>query len=312
MNQIKKIIAENDLILMEGAVIEILRRSGKVIFHPDLIHSQLIYDKNGAKELNSIFKSYLDIASKINSPFFLCTPTWRANKNNIDESGINKNLNVDAVKFMRNLCSDYPSMKDKIMIGGTIGPKNDCYQPDEGLTSHEAEEFHSWQIEQLKIGGVDFVIAETIPNINEALGIAKACSKLNVEYIISFVISRDSMILDQTALWDAIQFIDSSVNNIPIGYSVNCAHPSFLCADKQHKNLFDRFIGYMGNASDLDHCDLDNANKLHVDDVANWGNEMLKLNNEFGVKILGGCCGTDANHIDYLRENRISHHNNLV
>ena len=59
MNKIRKIIAENDLILMEGAVVEILRRSGKVIFHPDLIHSHLIYDKNGVNELTSIFKSYL-------------------------------------------------------------------------------------------------------------------------------------------------------------------------------------------------------------------------------------------------------------
>lgn len=306
MNKFRKIIAENDLILMEGAVVEILRRSEKVIFHPDLIHSHLIYDKNGVNELTSIFKSYLDIANETNFPFFICTPTWRANKYNIDKSGINHNLNIDAVKFMRDLCSDYPKLKDRIMIGGTIGPKNDCYQPDEGLSSEEAEEFHSWQIEQLKMGGVDFIIAETIPNIHEALGIAKSCSKLNIDYIISFVISRDGMILDKTNLIDAIQFIDNSVKNIPIGYSVNCAHPSFLCADKQPKELFGRFIGYLANSSDLDHCDLDNSDKLHVDDVANWGNEMLKLNNEFGVKILGGCCGTDATHIDYLSKKKYS------
>lgn len=309
MSQIKNIIDNNDLILMEGAVIEILRRSGKVIFHPDLIHSHLIYDKNGAKELKAIFKSYLDIANKTNFPFFICAPTWRANKENIDTSGVDKNLNIDAVKFMHELRSDYPNLKDKIMIGGIVGPKNDCYQPDEGLSSQEAEEFHSWQIEQLKTGGVDFIIAETIPNINEALGIAKACSKKNIDYIISFVISRSGKILDDTELWGATQIIDNSVNNIPIGYSVNCAHPSFLCADKQPKKLFDRFIGYLANASDLDHCDLENADELNTDDVTNWGNEMLKLNNKFGVKILGGCCGTDANYISYLRENKITHPN---
>ncbi|NQT27592.1 homocysteine S-methyltransferase family protein [candidate division KSB1 bacterium] len=308
---IKKIIDKNDLILMEGAVVEILRRSGKVNFHPDLIHTHLIYDKNGVNELISIFKSYLDIANKTDSPFIICAPTWRANKDNVFKSGINKNLNIDAVKFMFELRSDYPDLMDKIMIGGIIGPKNDCYQPNEGLTSHEAEEFHSWQIDQLKTGGVDFIIAETMPNINEALGIANACSKQNIDYIISFVISRSGKILDQTELLDAIQLIDNSVNNIPIGYSVNCAHPSFLCADKQPKKLFDRFIGYLGNASDLDHCDLDNADKLHTDDIIIWGNEMLRLNQEFGIKILGGCCGTDANHIDYLRKRKNTHHNTL-
>jgi homocysteine S-methyltransferase len=30
---------------------------------------------------------------------------------------------------------------------------------------------------------------------------------------------------------------------------------------------------------------------------------MLQLNSSFGVKILGGCCGTDGRHLEYLTEN---------
>ena len=64
--------------------------------------------------------------------------------------------------------------------------------------------------------------------------------------------------------------------------------------------LFDRLVGYQANASSLDHCDLDGAAELATDDVADWGVQMLDLNRRFGLRILGGCCGTGPEHLRYL------------
>lgn len=300
INPIKDPIAAHDFILMEGAVIEILRRDGKVSFHPELIHAPLIYDTEGSKELVSIFKAYLNVAKEKDIPYIMCTPTWRANKANVRKSGIQESVNRDAVRFMEKLREEAGDFGKKIMIGGTVGPKNDCYTPSAGLSKKEAEEFHAWQLSELQKGGVDFIIAETIPNVQEAMGIACAAAKLNLDYIISFVISRNGKILDGTAIGDAITLIDSQVSKVPLGFAVNCAHPSFLCADRQSKGVFDRLIAYLANASSLDHCDLENSDCLHVDDVAHWGDEMLRLNREFGIRILGGCCGTDQRHLEYL------------
>ena len=58
------------------------------------------------------------------------------------------------------------------------------------------EQFHSWQISQLKQGGVDFIIAETLPSVEEATGIARALQRSCPPYFISFVISRDGRVLD--------------------------------------------------------------------------------------------------------------------
>lgn len=66
-----------------------------------------------------------------------------------------------------------------------------------------------------------------------------------------------------------------------------------------------RPIGYPCNASDLDHCDLEDADDLHQDDNSNWGDAMLQSNRDHGVKSLGGCCGTDARHIAYIRDGAI-------
>ena len=164
--------------------------------------------------------------------------------------------------------------------------------------------FHQWQIEQLALGGVDYLIAETLPNVEEAIGIAKAMATTGLPYIISFVISKEGLILDGTNLNDAIKYIDTNTSNKPLGYMINCAFPSFLCADNQPKDLFKRLIGYQANASSLDHCDLEGSDNIEVNTIAEWGDLMIELNHKYGVKILGGCCGTDGRHLQYISENK--------
>lgn len=181
-----------------------------------------------------------------------------------------------------------------------IGCKNDCYQPQEALSAIQAEQFHRWQIEQLKQGGVDFVIAETLPNIEEAVGIARAIESSGLPYFISFVISRDGCLLDGTNLDTAIKLIDENTQQQPLGFMVNCAYPSFLCAASQPPGVFKRLIGYLANASSKDHCDLDGAPELLGESVSDWGDKMMELNSTYGVKILGGCCGTGGEHLRYL------------
>lgn len=300
----ESLLRNNNLILMEGSIIERLKRESEVEIHPLLMNASLIYDDIGRRQLSYIYDSYIEIAKEVNIPFLMMTPTWRANKERVHRSGIDVRINQDSVKFMKEIRDAEGDYKEKIKIGGMVGCKYDCYKPEEGLSVEDAEEFHSWQIDQLVDGGVDFLIAETLPNVNEALGIAHAMNRHKIPYVISFVLSREGNVLDGTPIYEAIQRIDRATGSSPIGYSVNCAFPTFLCAEKQPKELFDRLIAYQGNASSLDHCDLDNSEILQVDKISNWGDEMIKLNQKFGVKIVGGCCGTGIDHLRYIIKNR--------
>jgi len=285
---------------MEAAIIEQLRRSVNVKLHQTLENAPLIYDDYGRVELRKIYQNYIDIALKAKTPLLMCTPTWRANQSRVVRSNVNHSINSDAVHFMQGLRDLQMPCKGVIKIGGLIGCKNDCYRPNEGLSTNESEQFHSWQINQLTGAGVDFLIAETLPNIKEAIGIAKAMERTGIPYIISFIISRNGYVLDGTDLNVAVDMIDSETNQNPFGFMVNCAYPTFLCAEKQPKKLFNRLIGYLANASSLDHCNLDGANQLETENVSHWGDEMLVLNRSYGLKILGGCCGTGNEHLQYI------------
>lgn len=299
-SNMKKILDNNRLILMEGAVVEQLRRSEKVKLHPTLINAPLIYNEGERAELAKIYQNYINVAVEAETPLLICTPTWRANPERLKNSGVKLTINSDAVEFLKELRREQPSGKELIFIGGMIGCKNDCYLPEEGLSTKDSERFHSWQIEELANAGVDFLIAETLPNTEEAIGIAKSMEKSGIPYIISFVISREGKVLDGIGLAEAAERVDMATKDKPLGFMVNCAYPTFLCAENQPATLFERLIGYQANASSLDHCDLEGAEELKAESVSDWGAEMLKLNRSFGVKILGGCCGTGVDHLHYL------------
>lgn len=292
----KELLKINRRILMECAVVERLRRAGAVQLHPSLVNAPLIYDEAGRIALHEIYQEYIQIARIADAPLLLCTPTWRANRERVAASGVAPQVNADAVRFMQEL----RGTDSGIQIGGMIGCKNDCYKPKEGLSADEAEAFHAWQIEQLAGAQPDFLIAETLPCVEEALGIARAMSATGVPYVISFVISRDGRVLDGTPITDAIRRIDAATVRNAAGFMVNCAYPSFLCAEHQPPELFDRLIGVQANASSLDHCDLDGAGQLESEPVSTWGDLMMNLHTAFGIKILGGCCGTDGDHLRYL------------
>lgn len=298
----QQLLENNKLILMEAAIVEPLRRSVDIELHPVLVNAPLIYTADGRDALSGLYQKYIDIALAANIPFLMCTPTWRTNQSRVAETGINPAINRDAVHFLQEIRASRSAAKENIRIGGMIGCKNDCYRPEESLSATEAEQFHAWQLDELKRAGVDFLIAETLPAVEEAIGIARAMERTGLPYFVSFVVSRNGRVLDGTDLNAAIKIIDANTTRKPLGFMVNCAYPTFLCAATQAADVFSRLVGYMANASSLDHCDLDGAEDLLMESVSEWGDVMLEFNRTYGIRVLGGCCGTNEEHLQYITD----------
>ncbi|MCP5005653.1 MAG: homocysteine S-methyltransferase family protein [Planctomycetes bacterium] len=286
--------------LTEFAVLERLRRAENVCLHPSLEHSLLIYDDIGKREIASIYAEYFEMQRGAKVPFLIFTPTWRANKERIDALQIDKDVNADAVAFMKNIKEAHKSDAEEILIGGLIGCKNDCYKPGEALSVKESALFHAWQIDKLIRGGVDFVFAASLPALREAEGIARAMSGFSTHYILSFVIDRTGHMMDGTTLDEAFRTIDKSSGRPPLGFMINCSHPSFFKPETETQNVLSRLIGYQANASDKDHSSLDGITDIQVSDIETWGKSMIALNRKYNIKILGGCCGTNSEHLKYL------------
>ncbi len=304
---LEKALAEYDFILTEAAVIETLRRSTKITLHPELVNARLIYDESGRLAITGLINDFIALAHEIDVPITITTPTWRANRERLTAVGEERDVNGDAVAFINEIKEAWGSWREKIIVGGLMSCKNDCYLPEEGLDIVEAEVFHTWQSSRLSAAGIDFLVAQTLPALPEAIGLARAMAATETPYVISFVINRKGRLLDGHSLAEAMVTIDASVEKPPLGYMVNCAYPSFLKAELEPDAVLSRLIGFQANASSLDHDQLNEAEKLQVDEVSDWGRRMVTLNRHFGVRILGGCCGTGVAHLGYLTSHLVAH-----
>lgn len=291
----EKLLKQHNLILAEAAVTERLKRRGDVALHPTLFNSPLIYETKPGELLAGIYREYVEIAALAGLPILLAAPTWRLDRERIRNAGVPDTINRDAVAYMKNVRVD--SDHRQVVVGALLGPKNDCYDPHAALSADDAENFHRWQTEELASAGVGYLLAQTIPALSEAEGMARVMIASGVPSIVSFCINRHGQVLDGCPLGEAISRTDEATGGALLGYMVNCSHPTFLHPEDMEPASLKRLIGFDANASSKDHQDLEGSTATHQDSLEEWVEEMLKLNRNYGIKILGGCCGTDDSYL---------------
>jgi len=295
-------------ILGEGAVIERLRRDGGLELDPHLVNSAFIYENQNRMALEAIYRQYLDIGREFGLPLMLSTPTWRASRERIEAAGYaGVDVNGDNARFLHALRESYGGYAQKVAICGLMSCRGNAYAPGDALAVGEARDFHSWQAEKLAEAGVDFLLAATLPAFSEATGLAFALAATGKPYVISFVVRPEGTLLDGTPLKDAIAAIDAAVTPRPWAYMVNCTHASFAKAALLHETnssaeVRQRMVGLLANTAALSPEELDESTSLVEEDPGSFGDSVAALHGELGLKILGGCCGTDGRHIRCLAE----------
>lgn len=301
-----KFLENSPFILGEGAVIERLRRDSSLELDPWLVNSAFIYDDANRAALETICRQYLDIGRDFDVPLLISTPTWRASRERIDAAGrTGFDVNGDNVRFLDDLRQSYGMYAEKVIICGLMSCRGDAYNPAEALSADKAHKFHAWQAEKLAAARVDFLLAATLPALSEATGLAMALAATGQPYIISFVARPEGTLLDGTPLKEAIAVIDAAAAPPPLAYMINCTHASFartaLLHDSNSSPLVrQRVIGLLANTAALSPEDLNDNSSLVEEEPEVFGRSVAGLHRELGLKILGGCCGTDDRHIRSL------------
>lgn len=302
MMTLPEAVSQFPKILAECAITEQLRRR-PVTLHNTLFNTPLIYGPEDERdEMTAIYRSYLDAAVEAELPLLLTAPTWRLDVDRTRDAGFPLTINSDAVAYLQKVRDTYAShSKAPVLVGALLGPQNDCYQPKLAPDAKTAEKFHSTQINALSKTSTDFLLAQTLPSVDEAIGMARAIAKTDTPYIISFCTGVDGHVLDGTSLPEAMRTIDrdSELAHPPAGYFVNCTHPGFLLKAYPNSSL-DRLIGIQANGSSKDVTSLDGARATVADTVESWTDSMMELHRSQHVPILGGCCGTSLAHMEAL------------
>lgn len=279
-----------------------------LIFHrgvdlPEFAAFPLLDDDAGRALLTDYYEAYAAIAAAAGAGLLLESPTWRASTEWGARVGYGpaelRRVNAQSVAFLDTIRQRWSDRVGAIRVVGSVGPRGDGYRPGATTSPEEAAAYHRPQVEAL--AGADLVTAYTLTGVDEATGIALAAAGAGVPVAISFTVETDGRLPDGTPLGDAIEAVDAACP--PAHFLVNCAHPSHITPGLAPEPgpghpWRDRIAGLRVNSSTRTHAELDEATELDDGDPRVLAEESAALRDLLpGVRIVGGCCGTDSRHV---------------
>jgi homocysteine S-methyltransferase len=276
-----------------------------LVFHqgldlPDFAAFPLLDTEAGRAGLVAYYAPYLDLAERLGAGFVLDTPTWRANLDwgarlGYDAARLSE-VNRRAVDFVSALAAERPGLR--AIVNGVVGPRGDGYVVGATMSASEAAAYHGLQTRAFAEAGAEMMSAITMTYVEEAIGVARAAASVGLPAVISFTVETDGRLPSGQSLGDAITQVDDASRVPPAYFMINCAHPShFAGVLESGGSWLGRIHGVRANASCLSHAQLDEATELDRGDVQELGALYASLGTIVDLRVIGGCCGTDHEHI---------------
>ncbi len=278
------------ILVADGAMgTELMRRglpSGTVpeewnISHPDVVLS--------------IHKSYAEAGADI-----LLTNTFGANRFKLETKGLGKmvgEFNLRGAELARQAAGA------QMFVLGDIGPTGQLMAPFGKRNFEEFVKVFSEQAEALAEGGVDGIIIETMMDLEEASAALVAAKKVTrLPVAVSMMFKKDSsgdgfhtvMGTDPRSMVSRLESDGADI----IGTNCGMGIREMTSLVRQIRNGTDLPIIAEPNAG---LPQLENGKTIYresAEEMAAYVTEILSA----GVSILGGCCGTTAQHIRKVAE----------
>ncbi|MBM6398954.1 homocysteine S-methyltransferase family protein [Phycicoccus sonneratiae] len=274
-----------------------------LIFHhgvdlPEFAAFPLLDDPAGRDLLTRYYDGYAAVAAAAGAGLLLESPTWRANTDWAARVGYGPDgttrANVTAIEFLRALATGYDV--PAVLVAGQVGPRGDGYVAGEAQDPEEAREYHAPQVRAFADAGADLVSALTLTTVAEAVGVVLAAREAGVPVSVGFTVETDGRLPDGTPLAEAVAAVDAAA--APEHFVVNCAHPTHVLPALDDGPWVARIAGTRVNASTMSHAELDEAEDLDDGDPAALAADQMTVNVRLpGLRVLGGCCGTDVRHV---------------
>lgn len=286
-----------------GTDTEILYRDG--IDLPGFASYPLLLNADHKNLLRTYYCHLVDLAREQNVGLILDSVTWVANRDRGAELGFSPNdlkqLNIEAIGLIADVREEKGDLPT--VLCGQVGPRNDGYAPSDQMSTHEAEEYHSEQIEVYSNTEADLVSAFTLCYPEEAAGVVRAAQKFDMPAAIAFTVETDGRLPTGVPLKEAIEQVDEESDGSALYYLINCAHPDHFTNILSDEPWMKRLRGVVANASRCSHAELDVAVELDEGDPEELGAMVGGLRKQFShFNILGGCCGTNLRHMKRILE----------
>ena len=239
--------------------------------------------------IQKLQKAYVDAGSMV-----VYAPTFMANRISLKNVGLEdeiRRLNIENVKISKE------AVGDRALVAGNLSTTSQPLEPIGTMTYEKLLENYKEQITYLVEAGVDYLAAETLLSLEEAMVICDAAAEVcDLPLTLSFTCEGDGR------MYFGGSVVDAAVTLQEMGadaVGVNCSvGPNQLTAIvKSLKENIEIPVLVKPNAGIPQ---IDEFGQAHY----NMAEEefaccMLELKNA-GASVMGGCCGTTPQYIEKM------------
>ena len=237
----------------------------------------------------TIHRKYIEQGSN-----YITANTFRTTPRAFKKAGFNKREAKESFDLAIQMAKKAANGRARIL--GSIAPLEDCYLPHlfpgQKEAKKEFEEIGQWFSES----GIDFFILETMNSITETEVCLEAIKKFNIPIWVSFNLLNSKQIRSGEFLNKAIQMLNK--------YSVECLLLNCnslirtINASEIISGNWSKKWGVYPNIGIGEPSPNGVIKNYHTDkDFLTMIDKVIEL----GVSIIGGCCGSNAKHINLIK-----------
>jgi S-methylmethionine-dependent homocysteine/selenocysteine methylase len=271
-------------LILDGAVGSLLQQTENDVDN-NLWTSHLNFKK--PEVVKKLHEDYLEAGADI-----ITTNTFRTNPAAVKRAGKDLDINKllkQSVELARNTADKFNRL-----VAGSNPPAEDCYQTKRTLKYYDLVDNHEQHIDLLYYHKVDFILNETLSHFDEIKIICNYCSRKDIPFVISLLVTEDLKILSGAYITDVIKFV-KKYN--PLLISFNCISKKVL--DKIINTISLNFNwGFYLNCGGGNYTDQNI--KCGIDEFEYA--EIVKTYLDYKPKLIGACCGSNPKHIYELKK----------
>jgi methionine synthase / methylenetetrahydrofolate reductase(NADPH) len=280
-------------VLADGAMGTVLNARGMVI--------NRCYDELNLSEpslILGVHEEYLQAGAEI-----LETNTFGANRFRLTRHGLGakvEEINAAGVRLARQAVERLKERQaGEAWVAGAVGPLGVRLEPLGKTGLDEARAAFAEQIGVLAKSGVDMLIVETMPALNEAREALEAAKAVAPELpvLVMVTVDDESECLDGTSAAQAAAWL-TEWGAGAVGVNCSTGPATVLTAIEQMRAATALPLAAMPNAGMPRAVEGRNIYLCSPEYMASFARKAIAA----GVQIVGGCCGTTPNHIRAMRQ----------
>jgi len=223
------------------------------------------------------------------------TNTFGANRFKLTPYGLENrvhDINRKGAQIARSVAGE------NVLVGGSVGPLGIQIEPLGKLSFDEAREAFKEQIQGLREGGVDLIVLETFSHIPELLQAIRAAREVSdsLPIMAQVTINDDGNLLSGATMESFIRAISPSGVDV-VGLNCSVGPKAMLEALESLKSLTTIPISVQPNAGLPQNIGGRNIYLASPEYMAEYAKRFILT----GAAIVGGCCGTNPEHVKAIR-----------